>query len=1663
MPYTQNFGTSTFTSMPTGMAAWNGVSGSTSTQASAEGSTPASDATITAQTAVTTTGGTFGYSTSSNGRVYIQTSSNATNGANQVALAINTTGFTNITVSYDVEIISAQPKTVGIVLQYRVGTSGSWITVTGTGNPYSQAGGTTGLKATPSLTLPAGANNQSVVQLRWATWRGTESGNSSGIAIDNISVNGTSGGGTPPSVTTSAATSIGTTSATLNGNVTDQGSASVTDRGFVYKTSSGVTISDNKTQSGAGAGTFTLGPTLAVNTRYYFRAYAINSVNTTLGAELDFWTLANTPTAPTVNNPTGSTLDVAIGGSDGNPAGTTYAIQETGGQYVQANGSLGASAVWQTSATWGTVTVTGLSGSTTYTFRVKARNGANVETAFGSTASETTSATPVVIARQDFETNPATPTMTFTTSDVGTNGSLTGFSTGTSGASDAPASANLFSEGSRGYRIQGSGSSTSSRSLIFNAVNTSSYSNIELSFRVAGMSIGSSGNGMDATIDEVLVDVSPDNGVTWYQQAKVVSGASNLKWWFGATGAGTRSYTSNNSFSSFTTSANVLPPSNASTAISTVTLTNLPAVSQLRVRITAQMNADNESWIIDDVRLIGIFAPIPSVTTTSAITSITDVSASSGGTGLSDNGEAITAKGVVWNTSPAPTVALSTKTNNGSGTADFTSNLTSLSPQTLYYVRAYATNANGTGYGPELQFRTLSTEPASHPTLSGTSTIFSEINLSFPAPNTINNCAGYVIIRRTSTTPGIPDPADGLEPNAITYGAGNTLVTVITNPAQTSFTVTGLSGSTTYGFRILPFNFDGTNAATYNYRTTGSTTATITTAAAPSSSSDIVTANGESATVSSIENTSTIANDGQGVQVWQFTIRDGGGSNDADNLPTILNSIRITKGTGNTVGNWQDIIQSAALFDGSTLVSNSPVLDPNYIEFTGLNVTVADNGSKTLSLRISLQTSITDPDNQDNNDFRFRILSGDVTTPVNNTSSLFSSFTPPVSVNDQNVFSVVSTELRFVQQPTNTTLNIAMTPAPTVQATDANGNRDRDRSALTVSITSSGTLGTSPQTATMTNGITGGFSTIQHTAGGNGLQLTASLAGHTAAISSPFNIIANNVGDFRSNKSNGNWETPADWDVWDGTNWNVSSIIPNDATKNVTIQTGHTYVFTVSSRSLANLTIEAGARLWRSSSTNTFFNVFGNVVCDGILGGPNDGLGLNMDGINVTISGTGTFDILRLRKNSTTNTTTNLVIDADVNLWFDRTALYNAVASTFNITINEGRTVELKNPGGDVSLDNTSPTSTDAGGSILINGTLIVPDTLYAHNTGTGNNRPTSFIVSSTGTLRVGNLRIAASVPPNTFTVQAGGRLELTGTNGISAFSTSNNTITLEPGSIVEYRAAGNQSVLANAAFPYSQLIISGTGVKTVATGTGSVSSSVILNNGASLTVASGASLGLGGAATAVLEPNARLTVGGTVDFNGRPVTLRSTSAGTASIGQISGTLTGATNVTVERYIPAARKWRAISTPLSSATAGNTIFNSWQNNGAVIAGQGMLLWSPDGTGASGNGYSQNTAGGATTNIRGYNNGSGSSSTNGSFNIPSSSTGTNLFAGGRPVPYLVFATDHYKTGTNVGNMTGGASATTLRATGTLYQGGFSNTDLAAGFHFIPNPYPSAIDY
>lgn len=93
--------------------------------------------------------------------------------------------------------------------------------------------------------------------------------------------------------------------------------------------------------------------------------------------------------------------------------------------------------------------------------------------------------------------------------------------------------------------------------------------------------------------------------------------------------------------------------------------------------------------------------------TTNAVSDISTTGAISGGNVTNTGDSPVTARGIVWSTSSEPTVSLATKTSNGSGTGTFTAILSGLSANTTYFVRAYATNSEGTAYGTQLTFKTL--------------------------------------------------------------------------------------------------------------------------------------------------------------------------------------------------------------------------------------------------------------------------------------------------------------------------------------------------------------------------------------------------------------------------------------------------------------------------------------------------------------------------------------------------------------------------------------------------------------------------------------------------------------------------------------------------------------------------------------------------------------------------------------------------------------------------------------------------------------------------------------------------------------------------------------------------------------------------------------------
>lgn len=98
--------------------------------------------------------------------------------------------------------------------------------------------------------------------------------------------------------------------------------------------------------------------------------------------------------------------------------------------------------------------------------------------------------------------------------------------------------------------------------------------------------------------------------------------------------------------------------------------------------------------------------PVVPTLTTAAITAITGNSATGGGNVTVGGGAEVTVRGICFGLNHNPTIA-DTKTTDAKGTGAFVSALTGLKGNKVYYVRAYATNSAGTGYGPEVTFTTL--------------------------------------------------------------------------------------------------------------------------------------------------------------------------------------------------------------------------------------------------------------------------------------------------------------------------------------------------------------------------------------------------------------------------------------------------------------------------------------------------------------------------------------------------------------------------------------------------------------------------------------------------------------------------------------------------------------------------------------------------------------------------------------------------------------------------------------------------------------------------------------------------------------------------------------------------------------------------------------------
>jgi hypothetical protein len=346
----------------------------------------------------------------------------------------------------------------------------------------------------------------------------------------------------------------------------------------------------------------------------------------------------------------------------------------------------------------------------------------------------------------------------------------------------------------------------------------------------------------------------------------------------------------------------------------------------------------------------------------------------------------------------------------------------------------------------------------------------------------------------------------------------------------------------------------------------------------------------------------------------------------------------------------------------------------------------------------------------------------------------------------------------------------------------------------------------------------------------------------------------------------------------------------------------------------------------------------------------------------------------------------------------------------------------------------------DGAGEVSVSNTLSTPTVKTALTVASGSTL--SFTSNNNPTISI-NATATATINGKVITFKATGLFASTGSIPLIGAA----TLVLGETSTIEFGRPGSAQAVTSlpAGVSYANLTLSGLDSNKSLSGNTTVTGVFRVNGTGTSTFTTGSfDLTLGSNASAVFGPQAVLNItGGTTNFNSRPVTLQSSVNGTARIGTITGNIIGATNVTVERYIPAKRAWRALTAPVSTT---GSIFANWQEGGTGNGVNGFDIWMPGGI----NGL---TAGGSSNSLLEYN-----SADNAWTGITATNGSSSMMNGDKNKPFMAFVTGPYGTG----NITSNSAATTLRATGSLLIGEQTYTTVANKYTFIGNPYASPLD-
>jgi hypothetical protein len=680
-------------------------------------------------------------------------------------------------------------------------------------NGYSYST-TSGGVYTSSLTLsqPGGNYSQQIFVKFSPTavqgYNGPITVSGGGASVAFISASG-SGINTAPSVTTGAATGVSTSGATLPGTITATGCSAITAYGFVWSTTNGfdpATTGTNVAASNLAAGAFsTTLSSLGANTTYYYVAYATNGGGTTYGTQQSFTTSStpslsagaltafgnqciNTTSAANSFTITGSNLtnaNVTVGPLTGFSFSTTSGgsyvaslpIIQPGGSFSQQvfvqftpnavqsfNGNIpvsggGASAINVAATgsginTAATVTAGAASGITSSAATVPGNissNGCSSVTAYGAIYSTTNGF------------NPATTGTTVAASNLAAGN----FSASIGGL--APATIYYYvtfatNAGGTSYSTQGSFTTTAAPALSTGTI---------AAFGSVCINTTSSANSFTVTGSNLTGDVT----------VGALAGYA-----YSATSGGT-----------YTSTLTLTPTSGA---LNTTVFVKLTPTAVQSYSGNIQLSGGGASAV--NVAVTGAGINTMAGVNTDAPTAITNTSATGNGEIFTPGCSAVTAYGVVYSTTngfnPATAGTIQAGSNLSSGI--FSVNMTGLTPGTVYYYVAYATNAGGTSYGTQQTFTTTAgAAPVAPVATAGTAITSSGFTANW---NAVAGATGYFLDVYTLSSGGTTIAGWDMATNASVAAASTANLGIVgnintaqltTNSGGTLSTPAGFSGT----------------------------------------------------------------------------------------------------------------------------------------------------------------------------------------------------------------------------------------------------------------------------------------------------------------------------------------------------------------------------------------------------------------------------------------------------------------------------------------------------------------------------------------------------------------------------------------------------------------------------------------------------------------------------------------------------------------------------------------------------------------------------------------------------------------------------------------------------------------------------------------------------